>query len=324
MPPATLASGLGQNFAVAYASKFRAPTSGGQYHWISEFAPRKYQKFLSYLMGWLCILGWQATAAGGAFMGGTQIQGLLVLNNPSYVYEDWHGTLLTIAVSAFAVMFNTVLARELPLAEGILLVVHIFAWIGIIVTLWVLAPMAEAKTVFTTFEDKGGWGNIGVSTIIGITSSLLPLIGADAAVHMSEEVRDASTAVPLSMMWTTVMNGAMAWVTVITLCFSAAAMNLDDVLASSTGYPFSKNRALLACSTMRIHTNLDCSANLLQCNAVKPCCHCNDCLAYRDDDVCRNVSRGHSVEADICFRERQCGPFQSLAVQGVAQMESSP
>ena len=29
----------------------RAPTCGGQYHWVSEFAPPKYQKVLSYLTG---------------------------------------------------------------------------------------------------------------------------------------------------------------------------------------------------------------------------------------------------------------------------------
>jgi hypothetical protein len=29
----------------------RAPTSGGQYHWVSEFAPPKYQKYLSYASG---------------------------------------------------------------------------------------------------------------------------------------------------------------------------------------------------------------------------------------------------------------------------------
>jgi len=33
-----------------------APTSGGQYHWVSEFAPARYQKFLSYPIGWLCML----------------------------------------------------------------------------------------------------------------------------------------------------------------------------------------------------------------------------------------------------------------------------
>jgi choline transport protein len=28
-----------------------APTSGGQYHWVSEFAPKKLQKVLSYIIG---------------------------------------------------------------------------------------------------------------------------------------------------------------------------------------------------------------------------------------------------------------------------------
>jgi hypothetical protein len=32
-------------------NRLRAPTSGGQYHWVSEFAPKKYQKFLSYMTG---------------------------------------------------------------------------------------------------------------------------------------------------------------------------------------------------------------------------------------------------------------------------------
>lgn len=31
----------------------RAPISGGQYHWVSEFAPPQYQKPLSYITGML-------------------------------------------------------------------------------------------------------------------------------------------------------------------------------------------------------------------------------------------------------------------------------
>ena len=30
---------------------FRSPTAGGQYHWVSEFAPPKIQKLLSYIVG---------------------------------------------------------------------------------------------------------------------------------------------------------------------------------------------------------------------------------------------------------------------------------
>ncbi|KAF3050767.1 hypothetical protein E8E11_010036 [Didymella keratinophila] len=33
-----------------------APTSGGQYHWISGFAPPQYQQFLSYVVGWISTM----------------------------------------------------------------------------------------------------------------------------------------------------------------------------------------------------------------------------------------------------------------------------
>ncbi|KAI0126747.1 amino acid/polyamine transporter I [Xylariales sp. AK1849] len=212
-----------------------APTTGGQYHWVSEFAPRKHQRFLSYIMGWLCVLGWQTSCASTAYVAGTQIQGLVVLNYPNYVYEAWHGTLLTIAIAGFAVFFNIALARKLPLIEAIILVIHVFAFFGIIVALWVLAPKSTAKEVFTTFSDPG-WGSLGASALIGITASILPLLGADAAVHMSEELRDAGRTLPRTMIATTVLNGAFGWVMVITFCFCLG--NLEDILASPTGYPF--------------------------------------------------------------------------------------
>jgi len=33
----------------------RAPTSGGQYHWVSEFAPRRFQRLMSYMTGWVWL-----------------------------------------------------------------------------------------------------------------------------------------------------------------------------------------------------------------------------------------------------------------------------
>jgi len=40
----------------------RAPTSGGQYHWVSEWSPPRCQRFLSYIVGWLCFTGWQCAS----------------------------------------------------------------------------------------------------------------------------------------------------------------------------------------------------------------------------------------------------------------------
>jgi amino acid transporter len=36
-------------------TRHRAPTSGGQYHWVSEFAPRRFQRLMSYMTGWVWL-----------------------------------------------------------------------------------------------------------------------------------------------------------------------------------------------------------------------------------------------------------------------------
>ncbi|KAL2404101.1 putative amino-acid permease [Exophiala dermatitidis] len=213
-----------------------APTSGGQYHWVSEFAPRRYQKFISFIVGWLCVLGWQTGAANTAFLAGTQIQGLAILNYPNYVPERWHGTLLTFAVASFSVFFNTFLVKKLPLVEGIVLIVHVFGFFGVLITLWVLGPRASAHEVFTTFNNYGGWSSDGLSAVVGILAVMIPLLGADGAVHMSEELRDASKVLPRSMIATTIANGAMGWIILITFCFTLG--NLDEVIYSPTGQPY--------------------------------------------------------------------------------------
>lgn len=95
----------------------------------------------------------------GCFLAATEIQGLVVLNNPTYVYERWHGTLMTIAVILFVAIFNTFLAKHLPLVEGLVLCLHIGGFIAIIVPLWALGPRGNSHDIWTVFEDGGGWGS---------------------------------------------------------------------------------------------------------------------------------------------------------------------
>jgi amino acid transporter len=104
--------------------------------WVSEWSPPRFQRFLSYIVGWLCFTGWQAAICSITFLCGTIIQGLIALNNEKYALEGqrpWHGTLLVIAVTAFAIFFNTALAKKLPLVEGLLLVLHVVGFFAIII-----------------------------------------------------------------------------------------------------------------------------------------------------------------------------------------------
>jgi choline transport protein len=135
-----------------------------------------------------------------------------VLNNPDYVYERWHGTLLTFAVIFFVAFFNTFLAKHLPLVEGLILCLHIGGFIAILVPLWVLGPKGESEFVWTTFLDEGQWGSLGVACLVGMLTPTTAFLGADAAVHMSEELKNASKVLPRAMIWTSVVNGAMGFV----------------------------------------------------------------------------------------------------------------
>ena len=71
-------------------------------------------------------------------------------------FTNGHGTLLSIAVICFSIIFNTVLAGMLPLTQGFAVVIHICGLLGVIVPLWVLAPRAEASEVLLTFSNNGG------------------------------------------------------------------------------------------------------------------------------------------------------------------------
>jgi amino acid transporter len=162
-----------------------APTAGGQYHWVSEFAPASAQKFLSYVTGWVCVLGWQTGVTSVAFLVASQIQSLMVINNlDSYVFERWHGTLLVIAVAFFAIIFNTFLAKKLPIIEGVVLALHIGGFLAILIPLWVLAPRSDAADVFGQFTNGGGWSSTGLSVLVGMLSPVFCFIGPDSATHV--------------------------------------------------------------------------------------------------------------------------------------------
>lgn len=153
-----------------------------------------------------------------------------------YAPQRWHGSLIAIALVFFSLFINTVLAQNLPSIEGVILVLHFLGFIAILVPLWVLAPKSSARDVFTTFNDGGDWRSTGLAVLIGILSPQLSLIGPDAAVHMSEEVRNASKTIPRIMLATMLLNGALGLIMLITLCFCIG--NLQDVLQTATGYPF--------------------------------------------------------------------------------------
>lgn len=136
------------------------------------------------MIGWFCVLGWQAGVAGQSFSVGLQIQGLIALNDETYIPKNWHSTLLAIAAVSICVIFNTFLARKLPLVEGLVMVLHVLGFFAILIPLWVFAPKAPSSEVWGNFQNNAGWSSTGLAFLVGMTTAVNALIGPDSAVHM--------------------------------------------------------------------------------------------------------------------------------------------
>lgn len=57
-----------------------------------------------------------------------------------------------------------------------------------------------------------GFTKAGLATLVGLITPVTAFLGADAAVHMAEELKNASKTLPRVMVWTSIVNGALGFV----------------------------------------------------------------------------------------------------------------
>ena len=130
------------------------------------------------------MIGWQAGLLGSSFIVGTLIQGLCVLNFPSYSPQPWHGTLIVWAIVCLCVAFNVLLAMKLPQIEAIILIIHVVGIFIVCVPLWILGPHLGPKDALLTFSNQGGWSHNSIAALIGLLTPMNSVLGFDCIVHI--------------------------------------------------------------------------------------------------------------------------------------------
>lgn len=194
-----------------------APTAGGQYHWVSEFSPPRYQKLLSYASGWMATLGWLASLMSGIHIAAYQIQACINVTVPEYEFATWQITLLMWALICVTIVLNTYGSSFFPQLELASLIGHTLGFFIILIPLWVLCDKNPASDVFLSFEDRSGWNNIGTAYLTSQVYVMYCCFGSDSVVHIAEEVENASIVVPQAMIWSYVGNIGSGLVMLITM-----------------------------------------------------------------------------------------------------------
>ncbi|KAK5702464.1 hypothetical protein LTR17_022297 [Elasticomyces elasticus] len=213
-----------------------APIAGAQYHWVSEFAPESCQRILSYISGWTSTIAWQAGNAQGMFLVGSLIQTMILLNDDSYGFPSYQGTLLAFMAVAIAYIGVVYGNKVLPYWQNAVFIVHVLAYLGYIIPVWVAAPRATHKQVWTEFENGGGWSSMGLCVLVGQVAGISTQCGGiDTAAHMSEEVKDASFSVPRVMVSVYLINACIIFPGVLTIVYHID--DLDAAINDPTTYP---------------------------------------------------------------------------------------
>ncbi|KAK5695095.1 hypothetical protein LTR17_024620 [Elasticomyces elasticus] len=163
-----------------------------------------------------------------------QIMALIATCQADFVGQGCQGALLTIAFVVFAILFNMFTINKTPLIKGLVVIIHLFGFFAFVLIFWVLGPREPASRVFTEFRDQNGWGSYGLATLVVVVGPSAALIGADAALHLAEELKDASYILPPAMVYSALIKYATAFTMIISFVSAIDPALLNDVLATST------------------------------------------------------------------------------------------
>jgi choline transport protein len=206
-----------------------------RYRWSALYAPFA-PKFWSFLQGWITLAAWIATFTQVAFLEGGVVEGIAIQLNPTWIPQQYQGTLIAWAVIVLPLLCN-IFARkilvQLELAAGVANILFFFI---IVIVLGAMAPRSPASFVFaTTFTGISGWKSAGIQWCIGLLAAAFPLQGFDGVIHMSAEIKDPARRVPQAMVLAVVLNGLFSFCFVIALLFTIT--DVQKAAASPTFYP---------------------------------------------------------------------------------------
>ncbi|KAJ7604303.1 amino acid/polyamine transporter I [Mycena polygramma] len=216
-----------------------APTAGGLYYWTFTFSSPKYRKVMSWLIGYVNTAAYITGMASVDWGVATQIMaaanigsdGAFVATN-AQVYGIYCAVLVMHAIMAS--LATKVIAR--------LQLFYVFLNIALFVVVIIALPVATPKALhnsaafaFGHLENSSGWGN-SFAFILSFLAPAWTVGGFDTSVHISEEARNAPTAVPFAIISATVLSSILGWIVTVVLAFYIGN-DLDSVIGNPIGQP---------------------------------------------------------------------------------------
>ncbi|PLN84296.1 hypothetical protein BDW42DRAFT_183649 [Aspergillus taichungensis] len=209
------------------------PTAGGVYYWSAMLSTKKWAPMMSFIDGWVTLVGNWTVTLSITFAGGQLILSAISLWNEDFVPNAWQTILTFWAVILCCAAVNIFLSKWLDLINK----VCIF-WTGasVIIILVTLLTMAEdrrdAEFVFGHYDaSESGWPD-GWAFFVGLLQASYTLTGYGMVAAMCEEVQNPSKEVPKAIVLSVVAAGVTGVVYLVPVLFVLPSVKALNNVAS--------------------------------------------------------------------------------------------
>ncbi|RKF58562.1 putative amino-acid permease C15C4.04c [Golovinomyces cichoracearum] len=213
------------------------PTSGGLYFTVSRLAPPEWVPSLSWITGWLNLMG-QITGVASAEYGSAQMLLAAVSMSLDYKYEIT--TSMTVGVMAALLLFcgfiNSLSTYWMEKMTKSYVIFHLCVLLSCCIALLLKTENKHtSEYVFTHIESETGWSPLGFSFLFGFLSVTWTMTDYDATAHITEEISEPEVKAPWAISLAMFFTYIAGFLFNIVLCYCMGDPN--EILDSPTIQP---------------------------------------------------------------------------------------
>ncbi|EME47253.1 hypothetical protein DOTSEDRAFT_69259 [Dothistroma septosporum NZE10] len=218
------------------------PTCGGLYYTVSRLAPRSWVPSISWVVGWLNILG-QIAGVASSEWGAAALLLAAVSIGSDFTYTPTVGQTVGVmaGLTVLTGLVNSLSTFWMEKMTKSYVIFHILVLVTCSIALLAMAQPEHgtakhtAKYVFTDVDNTSGWTPNGWSFLFGFLSVSWTMTDYDATAHITEEIRDPEIKAPWAISMAMLFTYIAGFLFNIVLCFCMG--NPADLLSSPIEQP---------------------------------------------------------------------------------------
>ncbi|KAK6382727.1 uncharacterized protein PV06_03684 [Exophiala oligosperma] len=213
------------------------PTCGGLYYTVSRLAPTEWVPSISWITGWINLLGQVAGIASSEY-GSAQLLLAAVSIGRDFNWLPTTGQTVGVmaALTVLCGLVNSLSTYWMEKMTKTYVIFHFAILISCAVALLAKTEdKHDAHYVFTHVEGNAGWFPVGWSFLFGFLSVSWTMTDYDATAHITEEIAQPEIKAPWAISMAMACTYVLGWLFNIVLCFCMG--DPTEILASPITQP---------------------------------------------------------------------------------------